>query len=453
MKLQPEVRQPRGLPRASDSDRFPPPDARGRPRGYLSLGLITFAVLLRAQVVAPIVAPAIRDGGVIVRGGRIVAVGPAAALARRADAGGHVDLGRTVLTPGLVNAHTHLELSRAAAPAARPASFADWIHDVASRRSDVPPDDWVPAAVAAGVAESLRCGVTCVGDISKYAALSRPVLAASPIRAVSFGEALGMGGAAERFRQGLETAADTAHATGRLAIGVSPHAPYTVNAEGYRAALALADERRLPIATHLAESPEEAQFVRTAGGPFADVWRKLGGWRDGMSVPFDGSPVALAEHVGLLAVPAVLAHVNHVDDADLARLTVGRASVVWCPRTHRLFGNPPHRWRDMLTRGVNVAVGTDSRATAPDLNLLAELRAVGGEAETLTLWRMATTNAARALGHADLGGLAPGWHADLAAWPIDGAGDPLRALIGEPRPAAALWVGGEFVQLPQRAMS
>jgi cytosine/adenosine deaminase-related metal-dependent hydrolase len=400
-------------------------------------------VLIRADVVAPIAAPAIRDGGVLIDGGRIVAVGRAAELVRRPNVGEQVDVGRCVLTPGLINAHTHLELSDHAVPSERPASFSDWIYQMArGRATRPPPEDRVPEAVAAGVAECLQFGVTGIGDISAFPDLSRPMLAKSPLRAVSFGEALGLAKAEPRFWAGLATAAKREHATDRLRIGLSPHAPYTVTADGYRAAVAT----HRPLATHLAESPEEAEFIRTGGGRFADVWQWLGGWEDDAVAPFCGSPVAFADAVGLLDVPTVLAHVNYVDADDLGRLAAGRASVVWCPRTHALFGHPPHRWREMLARGITVAIGTDSRATSPDLNLLAELRAIGGPAETLTLWRTVTLNAARALGLEDAGSLTPGDHADVAAWPLTGHGDPLRQLIHDLREPAAVWIGGDPVE-------
>ena len=89
------------------------------------------------------------------------------------------------------------------------------------------------------------------------------------------------------------------------------------------------------------------------------IWDRKGRWDD--SVPyFDGGPIRLAKSLGLLDFPTLLAHVNYCDDSELALLAAGRSSIVWCPRTHDYFGHPPHRWRDMLAAGINVAIGTDS---------------------------------------------------------------------------------------------
>src|SRR5205814_2099478 len=146
------------------------------------------------------------------------------------------------------------------------------------------------------------------------------------------------------------------------------------------------------------------------------LWNMLGLWADPVET-FRGSPIEFAKSVGVLDEPTLLAHVNYCDDAELATLSRGRASVVYCPRTHAYFGLPPHRWRDMLAAGINVALGTDSRASSPDLNLLDDLRLLhrlGPEVAPQTLWHLATLNAARALGvDACTGSLTPGKAADL----------------------------------------
>src|SRR5207253_5134070 len=139
--------------------------------------------------------------------------------------------------------------------------------------------------------------------------------------------------------------------------------------DGYRRCLAAAKYFGLTLATHLAETPHEEEFLASHAGPFRELWEFLGAWDE--QVPtFAGGPIRYAQSLGLLDYPTLLAHVNYCDDAELALLARGRASVVYCPRTHAFFGHPPHRWREMLSRGINVAIGTDSCASSPDLNLL-----------------------------------------------------------------------------------
>jgi cytosine/adenosine deaminase-related metal-dependent hydrolase len=231
----------------------------------------------------------------------------------------------------------------------------------------------------------------------------------------------------------LAAAPDDAVKGSDLKPGVSPHAPYSIDADGYRRCLAAARADGLPLTTHLAESPDEAVFLRDHTGPFRELWERLGAW-DEASVPrFEGGPVRYAASLGLLDHhPAALAHFNYCDDAELGLLARGRASVVYCPRTHAYFGHPPHRWREMLGAGINVAVGTDSRASSPDLNLVDELRLLHGlapDVPALTLWELATTRGARALGLADeAGSIMPGRFGDLVVFPTSG-NDPLAHIL------------------------
>jgi cytosine/adenosine deaminase-related metal-dependent hydrolase len=318
------------------------------------------------------------------------------------------------------------------------------------------PDDIagsVGKAVARGVGQSLRFGVTTLGDVSQQAVWTRAALRELPIRAVSYGEALGLAQLRFRYEELLVTAVDETMATDRLRIGVTPHAPYTVDLEGFRQCAAAAAERQLPLATHLAETNDEEPFLARHEGPFRQVWEDLGMWDD--TVPkFEGGPIRFAKDTGILDhEPALLAHVNYVDDAELALLAAGKASVVYCPRTHLYFGHPPHRWREMLARGINVAVGTDSCASSPNLDIVADLRVLrklAPEVPAETLWSMITTRAAQAMGMQDeVGSLASGKHADFAVFTMPGSPNPLEDLLrAEPPRAPIVWIGGARAVLP-----
>ncbi len=397
--------------------------------------------------------PPIRDGGVLIRGASIIDVGPADALERSNGTAEILDLGEVVLTPGLVNAHAHLELSDATPPE-QAGTFVDWLLAVIRSRVSLGEGILQAAATAAlaGAAESVRHGVTCVGDISRFPGATRPALVTSPLRVISFGEIQAMAGRRhlldERLGIATSMAAEGWDGPGRLLVAISPHAPYSVEPEGYRRCLAWSQAHGRPLTTHLAETPQEATFLAGHGGDFRELWDALGDWRD--DVPrFGGGPIRLAAELGLLTHPTLLAHVNYIDDDELALLARGQASVVWCPRTHAYFGHPPHRFREMLARGVRVCLGTDSRASSPDLNLLDDLRLVRRQHADLppqALWDLVTRNAAEALGVADrLGTLAAGRWADLASWPLPDAGDPLLALLDHGVSPRQVWIAGEVV--------
>ena len=171
-------------------------------------------------------------------------------------------------------------------------------------------------------------------------------------------------------------------------------------------------------------------------GPFRELWESIHQWDDHVPT-FAGGPIRFAAEIGLLSSPALLAHVNYCDDDEMNLLANGQASVVYCPRTHEYFGHPPHRFAEMMAAGINVAIGTDSCASSPDLNVLEDLRlayrinkSTGRKIPATTLWKMITISAARALGNADMiGSIAPGKCADFTWFEVEDSNDPLQDIL------------------------
>jgi cytosine/adenosine deaminase-related metal-dependent hydrolase len=268
----------------------------------------------------------------------------------------------------------------------------------------------------------------------------------SPLKGVSFGEVLGMAGRSAQAEERLAAAMARMFDRDDLREGIEPHAPYSLDLSGYRRCVEAARRHALPLATHLAETRDEAEFLARHTGEFRRLWDALGGWQEGVSRA-DGGPIFAMNQLGLLHhEPTVLAHVNYVDEEELAILAGGRASVAYCPRTHAYFDHPPHRFEDMLAAGINVAVGTDSAASSPDLNLLDDLRLIhrsypGVPVETL--FDLATIRGARALGMADrVGTIEPGKSADFCAFRVD-SHEPLRELLETAVLPARVWIGGK----------
>jgi cytosine/adenosine deaminase-related metal-dependent hydrolase len=177
------------------------------------------------------------------------------------------------------------------------------------------------------------------------------------------------------------------------------------------------------------------------------LWDDLQAWDE--QVPrFTGGPIRWARDIGLLDYPTLLAHVNYLDEAELEILAAGRASVVYCPRTHAYFGHAPHRFREMLSRGINVALGTDSCASAPDLNVVEDLRqvyAMDPTAPAHELWQLITTRAAQAIGQEGaLGAITPGKAADFVAFAAQGP-DPLADILHTFHLPQKVWIAGQAV--------
>jgi len=281
--------------------------------------------------------------------------------------------------------------------------------------------------------DSLGFGVTTVGDISANPAVTRPVFAGWGLSGVRFGEVMGMAGRRGQLAGRLAAAVSPDSQTEFSRNGVEPHAPYSIDLPGIRQCVEAATAGGLPLAMHLSETAFEEEFLRRQTGEFRRLWEALGAWQTDVPT-FPGSPVEMARAVGLLDYPTVLAHVNYASDADLELLAAGRASVVYCPRTHAYFGHPPHRFAEMLARGINVAVGTDSTASSPDLDLMAEMRlirALRPEVGARAILEMGTVRGARALGmEGQVGSLAAGRRADWCAFRV-GRGDPLEAVLAD----------------------
>lgn len=403
--------------------------------------------LLRAAWIAPMDRPPIRDGAIAFNRGVILDVGDVRRLTSLHPDAQIIDRPHSTILPGLINAHTHLELSKfsCGAPAA---DFVDWLTRMIPRglaNLDAIHQS-VARSVPIGVGQCLRFGVTCVGDISRHCAVSRPLLRDGPLRVVSYGEVQAMARRRDLLEERIDLATDRQSESTFLRIAITPHAPYSVETDGYRRCLEVAKAARLPIATHLAETRDESEFLERHCGRFRDLWEFIGAWDDNVPT-FAGGPIRFAAAMGLLDYPrTLLAHVNHCDDSELELLARGRASVVYCPRTHAYFQHPPHRWREMLARGINLAVGTDSCASSPDLNLVDELRLlrkIAPEIAAFDLWKMATVNAARAVDMEEtIGTLKPGMAADFVTFRATGE-QSLREILESSEAPSEVWIGGE----------
>jgi cytosine/adenosine deaminase-related metal-dependent hydrolase len=408
---------------------------------------------LSARWVLPIEGPALEHGALLIgEDGRIAAVGPEAVVPRPADAAAE-DFGNALLLPGLINTHTHLELTGFDGGPPEP-EFGTWIRRVREIKAARAPEAF-RAAACRGLADCWAAGVTTVADTGDSGAVIE-ALAEAGGSGIAYQEVFGPHpDQRDASLRGLQEAVERLgrFAGGRVRIGVSPHAPYTVSGTLYAATAAWAREAGLPIAVHLAESPAESALLASGTGAFADAWHNRG---IPMPAPFGRSPVAWLEEHGVLSERTLCIHVVQAGPADVQRLVRANAAVAHCPLSNRAHGHGDAPLAALLAAGLRVGLGTDSIMSVGTLDLLAEARAARALAglDAARALALCTRDAARALGlEGEVGVLAPGRWGDCVVIGARGATDAGgtdvsaedRVLASGPRDVLATFVGGRDV--------
>lgn len=406
---------------------------------------------LTACWVVPVDQPPIRDGIVVIEDSRIIEVGP------RTAATTPIDLGEVAILPGLVNAHTHLEFSDLSTPLGEAGTgFSDWIRFVVAHRRAINPSAFEHAksnVVETGLRESLTEGVATLGEIATTP-WPRDVFMASPIHATLFLELKGTkpDKVAEQIEQARQHIAQNSECNSSWRAGLSPHAPYSTSIDLIKQAVELSRANDLPVAMHLAESREELELLESHSGPMVELLQSLDAWSPSAR-PRGTTPL---DYLRLLSTcpQTLIIHGNYLDAASIDFLGShsDRMSVVYCPRTHAYFQHDRYPLSEMLAAGVRVALGTDSRASNPDLSLLSEMRQVAHsfpEISPEVILSMGTLHAAAALGLAsEKGSLTPGKQADMTVVRLSDSSttNPVASLLNEACPVDALYIAGKRME-------
>jgi cytosine/adenosine deaminase-related metal-dependent hydrolase len=397
--------------------------------------------VLSADWVVPVEGPPIRDGAVaIADDGTIAAVG------RRHELGGDTHYVDAVILPGFVNAHTHLEYE-VYAGFGDGLGFAEWIGLHVGRKARIGLED-MEAIARLGAFECLRSGITTVGDCS-FSGAAATACSDLGLRGTIFLEVFGS--TTEPIRERFEPMRERiSHVlSDEVRLGISPHAPYTCSIDLYRAA----DELELPVATHLAESDAETEFLRTGKGEWESFAEML--------VPHPGTTGirALAD-AGLLHSNVIAAHCVKADEEEIELLAEHDVAVAHCPRSNGVLGCGVAPLVALREVGIRVCIATDSPASSPSFDMFDEMRAaiVGARARegrpdvlsAADALELATLGGADALGLGDtLGSLVPGKQADLTVLSLADTSfipweDPVTGAVlgGSPHRVVATLVSG-----------
>ncbi len=397
--------------------------------------------VLSADWVLPIEGPPIEAGAVAFDGGQITAVGTAEELGegtRYEDA---------AIVPGFVNAHSHLEYAVYAGFGDSLTDFAEWIRLHTERKRRIGWEEYI-AIARLGAAESLRSGVTTIGDCS-FSGAAAVAMDELGLRGLTYLEVFGADpdealAQFEELRLRVEP-----HLSGRVQLGVSPHAPYSISRAVYQACAGLG----LPVATHISESESEVRYLLDGGGPWETI--------DWLVAPPGTTGTRLLAREGLLGPDVLAAHCVVVEPDEIALLAEHDVAVVHCPRSNAYVGCGIAPLRELRDAGVRVGVGTDGVSSTPSHDFFDELRAAVMMArarerrpDALTATQaleLGTLGSARALGlDAETGSLRPGKRADIAVVSLTGSPylpweDPAAAVVfgGSPDRVIATFVDGE----------
>jgi 5-methylthioadenosine/S-adenosylhomocysteine deaminase len=398
--------------------------------------------VLSADWVLPIDGAPIEDGAVAIEGGKI------AAVATMDELGEGTHYADSVLLPGFVNAHSHLEYAVYGAFGDGLDDFAEWIRLHTERKWRIGWNEYVDIA-RLGAAQLLSSGVTTVGDCS-YSGAAAVAASELGLRGVVYLEVFGadQDAAMEHFDSLAERVRP--FVSDRVSLGVSPHAPYSVSAAVYRACKDL----RLPLATHISESESEVRYLHDGGGPWSPIpW---------LVDPPGTTGTRLLAREGLLGSDVVAAHCVVVDPEEIHILAEHDVAVAHCPRSNAYVGCGIAPLRELLAAGLRVGLGTDGVSSTPSHDFFDELRmavmatrARERRPDALSAGaalELATIGSARALGlDGEIGSLIPGKRADVFVVSLAGSSylpwdDPTTAVVfgGSPDRVVAAFVDGEL---------
>lgn len=356
-----------------------------------------------ASYLLPVSSPPIAGGAVAVEDGVIAAVGTLSEVRAACDAP-VTDLPGCVIMPGMVNAHTHLELTHFPAWKLRkeldylPKRYVEWIQQVVKIKRALLPGE-MEHSVREGMRLCLESGTTSIGDILSDFSLV-PLYSDTQLAGRVFLEAIGHDPVyGEKLLQRIEATLGTL--SGTLLPAISPHTPHTVSPQLLQALHALAVQRAIPKAIHLSETADEASFMHDTTGEIAELIYPMARWEEYLPRPMYTTSTRFLLDLGVLDRSTLAVHAVHVTPDDVRVLKEKRCSVVLCPRSNdRLFvGCAPHKL--LKSAGLSLALGTDSLASNDSLSLWDELRYLQQQAQGVfspeELIAMATIGGARAL--------------------------------------------------------
>ncbi|MCR4321746.1 MAG: amidohydrolase family protein [Candidatus Brocadiaceae bacterium] len=371
-------------------------------------------IIVKPKYLIPNPENCIENGAVAVKGTKIYRVGTFEEIKMLANVDKIIDLGNAVILPGLINIHTHLDLTNLHNRIKPTGNFTHWVFQIVGARIRWKEEDYI-SSIEKGIKLCVESGTTTVADIANTE-YSFSVLKKSPLRKVVYKEVIELNPShAKDVLKKTQSELSTILTDDLFRTGLSPHAPYSVSKELYQAIAQFACETGTPVCTHIAETRDEIEFLTKGTGSFPAFLRQIRAMPDNWQPP-GLTPIQYLNETGILRNRPLLIHCNYVTDEEISLIKSFGASVAFCPRSHHFFGHANHPVQKLLDSGINVGLGTDSLASNDTLSILDEMKFLflHHSIPPNTLLTMATINGAKALGlESKVGQIKEGFEADL----------------------------------------
>ncbi|MGI8812546.1 MAG: amidohydrolase family protein [Pyrinomonadaceae bacterium] len=331
--------------------------------------------ILSADHILPITSEPLRDAAVAFDRSGISAIGARSEVIEMFPDAEIDDLGSAAIIPGLINCHSHLEIT-----AMRGLlddvehDFPAWLLRLNDTRANRLTDEDIEVAALAGALEGAAAGVTCFGDIGRHGQAGMEALKRVGLRGVVFQET--------NFSPDERTAEKDFTALSELLtlmrneetdlvqVGVSPHSPYTVSSGLFARIAEFAAAENMRVSIHAAESLQEDNLIRNGEGFFIGIYKKFDlEWHSPRC-----SPIEFLERTGIMRSAPLLAHCVCISDDDIERIVGNNASVAHCPKSNAKFGHGWAPFEIFLDRGIKVGFGSDSVASNNVCDILEEAR-------------------------------------------------------------------------------
>ncbi len=405
---------------------------------FINIMIVTSSVIISGTKI-------IHNGAVAVYTGTILAVGSLSEIIKKFPGHRIHHIKKTVLLPGLINLHTHLELPPLL-DIKQAKKFSDWILNLIIAKRNLTNKDYSFAAQE-NIKSIITSGTTTVGEICTHGE-SPSLLKQSGLRSLIYHEIIAMD---TKHKDQKLRALRSIKNTGRIQHGLSPHSPYTVSEQVLNHIKKTTEKHKLKLCMHVAESKDEIRLLQRKRNSLEKLYQ-FANWNLDWA-PTGTSSFEYLNDLGIFSPDFLAVHAVQIADSDISLIRRTGTAVAHCPRSNRELRVGRMPLKKFLNAGITVGLGTDSLASSPSLNLWDEMRYAykihkKDGITPKTIFSLATSGGAKALGmDKEIGILEPGKKADLIAVPLPkkDTGDLYSDLLRETKSCIMNIVNGKII--------